>query len=292
MASSAGLPTCYRHPDRETGLSCSECGRPICADCMTPAPVGLRCPEHSGKPQGVQRVTTGARRVSFEGTGALLTKGLIGANVLVFLAGVAQGGTLGSTGGTLFERGALFVSAIASYGPAGLAEGEWWRLVSSGFLHAGLFHLGMNMLLLWWFGAPMEEMLGRGRFALLYVTSLLAGSAGALLFSPMSPTVGASGAVFGLFGAGFVLERQAGITRGPAMTIIVLNLVITFIVPRISIGGHLGGLIGGALAMLFLSRFGRAHPAYGRPGLVGIVGVVGIALVSVGLAVLQVQRFG
>lgn len=288
MSEAADVRYCYRHPDRETGLSCSECGRPICADCMTVAPVGLRCPEHSGQPQGVRRVTTKARRAGYEGAGGVVTKGLIGLNVVAFLLLVATGSPL-TTGlaGEVALEGSLFVGNSE----IGLAAGEWWRLVTSGFLHAGLFHLGMNMLILWWFGTPLEQGLGRARFVALYAVSLLAGAAGALLLSPQTPTVGASGAVFGLFGAAFVLERQAGITGGPAFTIIVLNLLLTFLVPGISIGGHLGGLAGGALAMLALTRFGREHAAYGRPGIVGLAGVMGVGVVSVAVAWLQVQQY-
>lgn len=288
MTDAADVKYCYRHPDRETGLACSECGRPICADCMTVAPVGLRCPEHSGRPQGVRRMTTGVRRAGFEGSGAFVTKTLIGLNVAAFLLLVGTGSPLTSgLAGEVAIDGSLFVGDSS----IGLAAGEWWRLVTSGFLHAGLFHLGMNMLLLWWFGAPLEQGLGRARFVALYAVSLLAGAAGALLLSAQTPTVGASGAVFGLFGAAFVLERQAGITRGPAFTIIVLNLLLTFLVPGISIGGHLGGLAGGALAMLALTRFGREHAAYGRPGVVGLAGVIAVGVLSVAVAWLQVQQY-
>lgn len=251
---------------------------------MTVASVGLRCPEHSGLPQGVRKVTTGVRRATYEGTGALATKTLIGVNVAVFLVTLAQGSSLSrGVGGDLAQRMWLLVYP--------LAEGEWWRLITSGFLHAGLIHIGFNMLLLWWFGAPLEQGLGRGRFLALYFVSMLAGSAGALLFAPERPTVGASGAVFGLFGAAFVLERQAGITRGPAFTIIVLNLFLSFVIPGISIGGHLGGLAGGALSMLALTRFGRAHAAYGRPGIVGFAGVAGVGAGSLVVAWLQVQQY-
>lgn len=283
---------CYRHPDRETGLSCSECERPICTDCATFAPVGIRCPDHSGLPQGVQRMTTGARRVSATGTGALVTKTLIGINVLVFLAMVSQGASLGSAGGDLFVRGALLIQGQLSDGElVGLAQGEWYRLLTAAFLHAGILHLGFNMVMLWWIGAPLEEAMGRGRFLLLYVVSGLAGSAGALLLSPTAITVGASGAVFGLLGAAFVLERQAGIRGGPVMTIIILNLAISFLVPRISIGGHVGGLVGGALAMLAFSRFGRGHALYGRMGAIGTAGVVAVGIASVALAYFQVERY-
>jgi membrane associated rhomboid family serine protease len=280
---------CYRHPDRETGLSCSECGRPICAECVHYAPVGLRCPEHSGKPQGVRKVSTGVRRASFANTtDALVTKTLIGINVFVYFMELATGGSLsGRGGGTIVEKGGLFVGNEF----IGLAAGEWWRLVTAGFLHAGLIHLGFNMLLLWWFGSELERGLGRLRFLAIYFVSLLAGSAGAILITPQSLTVGASGAVFGLFGAAFVLERQAGITRGPAFTIIVLNLVLSFVIPGISIGGHIGGLVGGALSMLALTRLGRVHAVYGRPGLVGVLGVAAVGVASLVVAWLQVQSY-
>jgi membrane associated rhomboid family serine protease len=286
-AETADVKYCYRHPDRETGLSCSECGRPICADCMTVASVGLRCPDHSGKPQGVRKVTTGVRRATFAGTGAIITKALIGINVGVFLLALALGAPANQAGGEVFQEGALIVGNQF----IGLAAGEWWRLITAGFIHSGLIHLGFNMLLLWWFGAPLEEGLGRVRYVALYAVSLLAGSAGAILASPQSATVGASGAVFGLFGAAFVLERQAGITRGPAFTVIILNLVLSFVIPGISIGGHLGGLTGGALSMLALTRFGRAHAVYGRPGLLGAVGVAAVGLASLAIAWIQVQQY-
>jgi membrane associated rhomboid family serine protease len=275
---------CYRHPDRETGLSCSVCERPICTECMTMAPVGIRCPEHSGKPQGVQKMTRGVRRMSFEGTGAMVTKALIAANVLVFLVNLAQGASLGRNGGDLFIRGLLF-------GPV-VADGEWWRLLTAAFLHGSVLHIGLNMLMLWWIGAPVEEALGRGRFLGLYLVSALAGSAGALMFAPQAFTVGASGAIFGILGAALVFERQRNyVLGGSALSIIVLNLVLTFAVPNISIGGHLGGLVGGALCGLALSRLGTTHAAYGRPGLLGVVGVVAVGVASVVVAYWKVRGY-
>jgi membrane associated rhomboid family serine protease len=293
MAQQTEVKYCYRHPDRETGLSCSECGRPICYECMTPAAVGLRCPEHSGRPQGVARVTTGARRIGFEGTGAVVTKALIGVNVAVFLLQLASGGTLGSPAGTVFEDGALFIARVTGFGELiGLADGEWWRLITSAFLHGGIIHLALNMLALWWFGAALEAALGRARFLLLYLVSGLAGSAGALLLSPEAVTVGASGAIFGILGAALVLERQQiYVLGGGALGIIILNLAFTFFIPNISIGGHLGGLAGGALGALALSRFGRGHAAYGRLGLVGIAGLVAVGVLSVVVAYMQVGRY-
>jgi membrane associated rhomboid family serine protease len=275
---------CYRHPDRETGVTCSECGRPICTECMFFAPVGIRCPDHSGQPQGTQRVTQTVRRASFEGTGAIVTKILIAINVGVYLLELGLGGEVNGTNNRIFNEGYLA-------GPP-VADGDWWRLFTAMFLHYGPFHLGLNMLALWWFGSAVELVLGRGRYLLLYIVSGLAGSAGALLLTPNSATVGASGAIFGILGAALVLERQRTyVLGGGAFGIIAINLVITFALPGISIGGHLGGLVGGALGTLALSRFGRGHAVYGRPGVLGVVGLVAIGLVSVLIAYWRVQTY-
>src|SRR4051812_37661042 len=275
--------TCYRHPDRVTGLSCSECGRPICTECMTMAPVGIRCPDHSGRAQGVARVTHGARRVAYEGRG-YVTKGLIAVNVGVYLAELLQGAGVNGVNGSIYQKGALF-------GPL-VAQGYWWRLITAAFLHYGPFHLLLNMLALWWFGTALEARLGAGRYLLLYIVSGLAGSAGALLLDPLVPTVGASGAIFGILGAGFVLERQRDyVFGGSALGIIVINLVFTLTFPSISIGGHIGGLIGGALAMLGMTRFGRANAAYGNPGLAGTLAVVMVGVVSILIAYFKVRGY-
>lgn len=275
---------CYRHPGRETRVTCSECGRPICTECMFFAPVGIRCPDHSGQPQGTQRVTQGMRRVSFESTGAIVTKLLIAVNVGIYLLELGLGGQVNGTNNWIFDEGYLA-------GPL-VADGDWWRLFTSMFLHYGPFHLAFNMLALWWFGSAVELVLGRGRYLLLYIVSGLAGAAGALLLTPNSATVGASGAIFGILGAALVLERQRTyVLGGGALGIIAVNLVITFALPGISIGGHLGGLAGGALGTLALSRFGRGHAVYGRPGLVGIVGLLAIGLASVLVAYWRVQTY-
>jgi membrane associated rhomboid family serine protease len=274
----AEVMTCYRHPNRETGVSCSECGRGICPECMVFAPVGIRCPEHAGRIQGAARMTTGVRRAAYGGTGALVTKAMIAVNVLVFLVCLAQGSSLNQVSGSLFERGALYVHG-------GLDQGEWWRLITAAFLHANLIHLGMNMIVLWIVGAPVEQAIGRGRFLALYLVSGLAGSAGALVFSPNAVTVGASGAIFGILGAALVLESQRSyVLGGQALGLIVVNLVLTFAIPNISVGGHLGGLAGGALSMFALSRFGRTHAIYGRPGIVGALGLVAVGVASLAVA--------
>jgi membrane associated rhomboid family serine protease len=278
------VPYCYRHPDRETFVSCSECGRPICAECMTPAPVGQRCPEHSGKPQGARRVTQGVRRGAFEGTGALVTKTLVGLNLFIYVVTCVQGNGLNSPGGSLFDRWLLF-------GPL-VANGDWWRLITSAFLHASLLHIGFNMYFLWFVGPPVEAALGRGRFLMVYLVSGLAGSAGALVLTPDKPTVGASGALFGILGAALVLERQRNyVLGGSALALIVINLILSFALANISIGGHIGGLIGGILCTLVLSRFGRGHAAYSRIGLWGLAGVLAVGLLSVAVAYWRVRGY-
>ena len=278
--------TCYRHPDRVTGLSCTECGRPICTECMTMAPVGIRCPEHSGKPQGVQRVTKGVRRAAFEGTGAKVTKALIGVNVAVYVAELATGGGVNGTGSTIYLHGVLF-------GPL-LEQGEWWRLMTAAFLHYGPVHLLLNMVALYWFGSLLEERIGSGRYLLLYLVSGLAGSAGALLWSNgfLTPTVGASGAIFGILGAGLVLERQRDyVFGGSALGVIVINFVFTFSISGISKGGHVGGLVGGILCALGLTRFGRGHAVYGRPGLIGVATIVLVGVASIAIAYWRVTSY-
>ena len=271
---------CYRHPDRETGLSCSDCGRPICVDCMTVAPVGIRCPEHAGArprqtPRPVRTVQrTSARQGIMIRTDAIVTRVLIAINLAVYLVGISQGGGINNPGGELFRR--LWLDGYD------VSHGGWWRLITAAFLHASIIHIAFNMLALWWLGSPIETVLGWWRYLLLYIASGLAGSAGALIFSPDKVTVGASGAIFGMLGAGLILEwRATGSLAGNYLTLIVINLAISFAVPNISVGGHVGGLIGGAAATLAFSRFGRGHAAYGRLGVIGATGLAAIAVASV-----------
>jgi membrane associated rhomboid family serine protease len=268
------MPTCYRHPERETGLSCNECGRPVCTDCATFAPVGIRCPDHSGKATGVGRVAAPVRRIAYDPSRALVTKALIAVNVVFYLVQVSQSNTSGG-GGWLWEHGVLF-------GPL-VDAGDWWRLISSAFLHYTVLHIAFNMLALWWFGRALEAALGPLRFTLIYFVSALAGSAGALIDQPLAPTVGASGAIFGIFGAAFVLERYHHyVFGGAALTLILLNLVISFTIPNIALGGHIGGLVGGAASMFVLYNMRRrAMVAYAL--------VVGIGALSVAIAYWQVR---
>jgi membrane associated rhomboid family serine protease len=244
-AAETATRTCYRHPNRVTGVSCSNCGRPICPDCMTPTSVGMRCPECARERTKVHNMRTMSTEPS-------VTVGLIIVNAVVFLGSGSFG--LGNGGGNrLFDNFALF-------GPAIDTNNEYWRLITSGFLHAGFFHILFNMYLLWMLGQMLEPVLGARRFAALYFTALLWGSFGALLLKPDALTVGASGAVFGLMGAAAVELRSRGINpfQTNIGTLILLNLGLSFLFSgSISVGGHIGGLIGGALAGMALGYADR-----------------------------------
>lgn len=238
------MATCYRHPSRETGVSCSNCGRPICPDCMTPTQVGMRCPECASQRTKVVRMRDASRIPQ-------VTYALIVVNVIAFLAegNISIGG---QPTNKVYEEGAL-IGSFRGFPGVGIAHGQWWRIVTSGFLHENLLHIGFNMYVLYILGMQLEPVLGRVKFATIYGVALLTGSLGALLVSPHAVTVGASGAVFGIMGA-FVVElrsRNLPIMAGGLGGIgglILINLVISFSLPGISWGGHVGGLIGGALA--------------------------------------------
>ena len=217
---------------------------------MTATSVGMRCPECAGRKTRIRTLSTAADE-------PVLTYILIGLNVAVALGALLSGGSA-TTGGV----GASNVLSDGSVSRHAIADGEYWRLVTAGFLHAGFFHLAFNMFALWILGGMLEPAVGRLRFGLIYLVSLLAGSFGALLLEPTAPTVGASGAIFGLMAAAAVTLRRRGISlmeSGLGLWI-GLNLLITFSVPNISIGGHLGGLAGGGLAALVMLELGERRP--------------------------------
>ena len=237
------MPVCYRHPKRETGVSCSSCGRPICPDCMTPTSVGMRCPECA-------RDRTRVRRLPSRTQGGVptVTRVLIAINLIAFIAETASGASLGGGGGgTVWDHGVL-------YGPFITQSHEYWRLVTVGFLHDGLFHILVNMLSLYWVGMALEPAVGSVNFAAIYFVSLLAGSFGALLFSPGIESVGASGAIFGIFGALIIVAHRRGmpIWQSGLGFVLVLNLVISVSFRGISIGAHLGGLVAGLITGLMI----------------------------------------
>ncbi len=214
---------------------------------MVQASVGFHCPECAQG--GRQRAYSASMRYQLDQPVVTIT--LIALNVGAFLLQFLASGSIDGARGAVADNGLLIGYGLTRrFEEIGVAAGEWWRLVTGGFLHAGVFHLGMNMLALWILGSQLEPVLGRIRFLLLYFTSLFGGAFAVMLISPTDPTVGASGAIFGLFGVAFVFQRSRGIDpwRSGVAGLIVVNLLFTFAVPGISIGGHIGGLLGGALA--------------------------------------------
>ncbi|HEV2820194.1 MAG TPA: rhomboid family intramembrane serine protease [Solirubrobacteraceae bacterium] len=243
---------------------------------MTSTPVGMRCPECS-------RQTTKVRDLARTPSGSMeVTRALIVVNVIVFLAQLASGGSIRGGGGEVYVYG-------ATYGPL-IAEGEVWRIATGGFLHGGIFHLGLNMVALWFLGQWLESEVGSRRFALIYGVSLLGGALGVMLLDPSAATAGASGAIYGLFGALLVGMRSRGMDalRSPLGFILGINLLITFTIPNISIGGHLGGLAMGLVVGWVLLELPRRVGSKVAPAAI----VVGLgALAAVGAYLLAVNAF-
>lgn len=260
--------TCYRHPDRRAGVRCQRCERLICPSCMSTASVGFHCPECARS--GRQKVYTRANW-SDAMRRPVVGRALIAANVAVFVAGLAS-----QSRNAVAGRGG-FIADGGLFGPA-VESGEWWRIVTAGFLHAGLLHLLFNMLALFNLAAILEPALGRARLVAVYAVSLLTGSLGVLVLSPDALTVGASGAVFGLMGGLVVAQRARGMDPWSSGigTVIALNLFITFTIPGISIGGHIGGLVGGLVCTWILLDAGpRAFKQPWAP--LAAVGALGVA---------------
>ncbi len=244
------IPHCYRHPDRETYISCQRCGRPICPDCMRQASVGFQCPEcvREASSQSRQVRTSFGGRVT-DGSNAV-TVGLIAANALIFVAALASGGT----DGALVRKLILIPDGFRFLDRAngqilsvdGVANGSYWQLITSTFLHTEPLHILLNMVGLWIFGSFLENALGRSRFLTLYLLAGLAGSVSVYWLSPVhSSSLGASGAVFGLFGAALVilLKQRRDVTQ--LLILLGLNIVFSFTASNISWQAHLGGLFAG-----------------------------------------------
>ncbi|GAA2390817.1 rhomboid family intramembrane serine protease [Streptomyces coeruleofuscus] len=266
------VPMCYRHPGRETGIRCTRCERPICPECMVNASVGFQCPECVRGGSGTGHAPTAAMPRTIAGGAVtadprLLTKILVGINLAVFIA-VSVRESL------LTDLVLLGAWPPAPFTPTqGVAGGEWHRMVTSMFTHQEIWHIAFNMLSLWWLGGPLEAALGRVRYLALYLISGLAGSALAyLLTSPNTATLGASGAIFGLFGATAVLMRQRNYDMRPIVALLVINLIFTFSPGfNISWQAHIGGLVAGVVvgyAMVHAPRERRALIQYGTCALV------------------------
>ncbi|MEU2063649.1 rhomboid family intramembrane serine protease [Streptomyces sp. NPDC013455] len=275
------VPVCYRHPDRETGVRCTRCDRPICPECMVSASVGFQCPDCVRDGSGTGHAPGASRpRTLAGGTVAadprLLTKILIGINLAVFVAIQADR--------SLLEHVVLYGAwPPKPFAPtSGVADGEWYRFVTSMFAHQEYWHIAFNMLSLWWIGGPLEAALGRTRYLAVYLVSGLAGGALTyLLTAPATPSLGASGAIFGLFGATAVLMRRLNYDMRPVIALLVINLIITFGWGSISWQAHIGGLVAGVVtgyAMVHAPREKRALVQYGT---CAVVLALSVALVLV-----------
>jgi membrane associated rhomboid family serine protease len=260
--------TCYRHPEREAHIRCVRCNRRICPDCMIDAAVGFQCPEcvREGN-QGVREArTVFGGRVS--GNPGYVTKALIAINVVAFLAQQVSAGLEAR----FYLLGAVPTPPLAPV--IGVAAGEYYRLITAAFLHGGVLHIALNMIALFLFGPPLEAALGRVRFTALYLISALGGSAASYAFSnPQDPSLGASGAVFGLLGAFLVLNRRMGQDTSGVLVLLGINLVYGFVVGGIDWRAHLGGLVAGVLCAAALVY---APPK--RRSLVQVVGLGGVLL--------------
>lgn len=310
------VPVCYRHPSRETYLRCSRCDRPICPDCMNDAVVGHHCPDCVAEARRHQPRARTAFGGTLAGQHGHVTKALIGLNiavaVLVIIIGGTQAAAGGGWGGLLGGTTDVHLWGGVQVGPdiyvqvvpegllasccGGIVDGEYYRLLTSMFLHYGIFHLLLNMYALWIVGGVLEPLLGRARFLALYLISGIGGGVATYLFSQAlvidrqtgmiteSGTVsaGASGAVFGLFAAFYILMRRLGRDTSVITMILVINLVLTFVIPNISIWGHLGGMATGALISLGLAYAPRQRR--------NAVQAAAIAAVVIALAVATVVR--
>lgn len=265
-------PVCYRHTDRETWIQCARCLRPICPECMVTASVGYQCPEcvAAGAATVRQARTVFGGRVSRDGA---VTMSIIGICVGLFLT-VSQ---LGMFGGLL--RWGMYPAAIA------LGD-EWYRLVSSVFLHSGWLHIGFNMYVLFLLGPPLERLLGHGRFLTLFLVSGIGGSVASYAFSPIRTlSVGASGAIFGLMAAWIVISRRLDRDATQVVALLAINVVLGFVLPGIDWRAHLGGAVTGALVALALTT-GRGQAGRRRLG----QQVLAIAVILAGLAAVAVWR--
>jgi membrane associated rhomboid family serine protease len=269
--------TCYRHPEREAHVRCTRCNRRICPDCMIEASVGFQCPEcvrEGNKNVREARTHFGGRVTSDAG---LVTKVLIGVNVVVYFMQRASGSFT-----SRFEL-------IGAFPPPpnvaflGVADGEYYRLITSAFMHGGLLHIGLNMYALYLFGPTLESTLGRVRFLALYLLSALGGSAMSYAFNaPQQASLGASGAVFGLLGAFFVVNRKLGRDTSGLIVLVAINFAFGFLAPNIDWRAHLGGLISGALiasALVYAPRSRRT-----------LVQVAGCAVVLLAIVALVAWR--
>jgi membrane associated rhomboid family serine protease len=269
---------CYRHPDRQSFILCQRCGRTVCAECQTQAAVGVHCPEcvrearesaPRTRPAAVTRIRSSMRGSS---TAPLVTYTLIGLNVVFYLLELVSGGTV--------------FAWLAYYSSPAATAAEPWRMLTSAFLHSmtSPLHVLFNMFSLYIFGPIIENAVGRARFLVLYLLAAFGGSVAVLLLNPDVVVVGASGAIFGLLGAFFVIQRRLGGNSTQLVVVIGLNLAIGFIVPGVAWQAHLGGLLVGAgVAAIYLATRRRQQKS------VQVAAVAGLAAALVAITIVAVS---
>jgi membrane associated rhomboid family serine protease len=271
-----GQPTCVRHPDRPTGLRCVRCERPACPECLREASVGYQCVDcvNAGRMQPARRPVTIAGAEL--GSRLVVVPILIAINVAVFVLTAYQAQSVADN-----QLSQLFFDGVLA--PPLVAAGEWWRLITSGFLHIGLPHLLLNMVSLWIIGRELELVFGKARFLVLYMLSMLGGSAAVYIIS-LNGAAGASGAIYGLMGALAVTVVRLKLPLGQVLAVIVLNLALSFSgLFAISWEAHIGGLIVGALAAVgFLYPPARLRNQVQTATVVGLVVLLTALMIGVG----------
>ena len=285
---------CYRHPSEQTGVHCTRCNRPICPECMIPAPVGYQCPECVGrskrefaKGSGRRGVVAGARRTTVS-----VTKVLIALNFAAFAIELVVGGAGSLLQGPTVQQLVRLGGSVPYYPRpsgtvVGIATGEYWRLFTSMFLHAGIIHIALNMYGLWLFGRVLEDELGSLKMLAVYLMSGLAGGAFSFAFGSGAVGVGASGAIYGLLGA-FVAynyrRRHMRFYRARLQAVmpwVILNIFLSFSISFIDWHAHVGGLVAGALA-LYIAE-GTGSPQTKRA--IMVAGFLGLAALTVALCI-------
>lgn len=252
---------CYRHPDRPSAVRCQRCDRAICPACQTPAAVGVQCPECIAAARAAvpQRPSAFARAFRPGSRVPVVSYSILALTLIVFaLQWVTQGAV---------------TSALAYFPP--LTAQEPWRMVTVALVHSdrSIFHIVFNMYSLWVLGPLLESLIGRARFAAVYVLAALGGSVAVLWLAPLSIVVGASGAIFGLLGAFFVIQRRIGSRNVQLVVIIAINLALGFLIPGVSWQSHVGGLLVGALCAWIMLRTRRADQQRRQAALIALVGV-------------------
>ncbi len=273
---------CYRHPDRQSFVLCQRCLRTICPECQTQAAVGVICPEclaeqaasRTPAQRTAERRWSRSRAVAVGDTRPLVTYAIIAVTSLAFLVGLIPG-----VGDTVQDALAFWAPTLY---PELTGTFEPWRLLTAALVHSGFWHIGLNMLALWLMGRSLEPLLGRWRFLTLYVLSALGGSVAVALLSFTTPVVGASGAIFGLFGALIVIGRHIGANIGGIAIILAINLAIGFIPGfNVSWQAHVGGLVVGALVGLVYARTRSVRRRGLQIGLLVLIALVLLALLLV-----------